>query len=646
MGRVYEVVDDKLGKSFALKETFYDADEELRNAFKREARTLAALEDEAFPQVTHFFTDNDGCFLVMELIRGDDLKDLLEKRVAPFEQKQVLDWANQILDALEYLHLKGIIHRDIKPANLKLTSKNKIKLLDLGIAKAKLKGVTEMATILAITQNYSPLEQILYPDSEQAKFFTNGFPLKAKVFINQSPIPPSDIYSLGATLYTLLTNSVPISASERASAIWANKPDELKPAHEVNPQISTEVSKILQKAMSIDFNERYQSTADMRQGLTVDDIGEQVTKLSPRKFKPKLKDPVSTIKPRIPNKNSTRLAFLNRRNILTVIITLSALSLLGLGVSYYLRDHSFKTLTPKNTKDTSLAVFSSDSKNIVGYGLGPISIWDANGDNLTEVQIEQGCSGENSVLSFNGSLIANATNRIIKICDTASGNLKRTLEEQYYVKDLAFSPDNKTIASLSYYSTVTKGFFPWEKDKYEYESTVKLWNVEDGISKNIISKSEQLKSVTFSPDGKTIAISDSNSIKLWDIANNNVRQTINAYGSKTVFSPDGKTIANDGSSENEINLYDVVKGNFKQSFKNNNWMPGQNSDVYELAFSPDGNTIIGYGDDQLIRLWDIASGNLKRALAGHNNVKSIRFSPDGKTIVSSNGETIKLWHVE
>lgn len=644
MGRVYEVVDDELRKAFALKETFYAADEELREAFKHEARMLATLEHEAFPQVTHYFTDNDGCFLVMELIRGDDFNDLLKKRDGPFEQKQVLDWADQILEALEYLHSKDIIYRDIKPANLKLTSKNKIKLLDLGIAKAKLKGVTEVATIWAITQNYSPLEQILYPDSEQAKIFTNSFPLKAEVFINQSSIAQSDIYSLGATLYTLLTNSVPTSASERASAIWADKPDGLKAAHKINPKISREVSEILQKAMSIDFNERYCSAADMRRELIVDDTTEQVTKLSRPKIKPVLRAPVSTIKPRTLYKSSTRLAFLNRSNILTVIITLSVLSLLGLGISFYLRDHSFKTLTAKNTKNTSLAVFSSDGNNIVGYGLGPISIWDAS-DNLTEVQIEQGCSGENSVLSFNGGLIANAANRTVKICDTASGNLKRTLEERYYVKDLAFSPDNKTIACLSYYSTVTKGYF-WEKDQYEYESTVKLWNMIDGNSTSILIKRELLQSVTFSPDGKTIAISDLNGIKLWDIANNNIKQTIDANGSSVVFSPDGKTIANDGSSENEINLYDVTKGNFKQGFKNYNWMPGQNGDVYALAFSPDGNTIVGYGDDQLIRLWDIASGNLKRALAGHKNVKSIGFSPDSKTIVSSNGETIKLWRVE
>jgi serine/threonine protein kinase len=688
MGRVYEVVDDELEKSFALKETFYAADEELGEAFKREAQMLAKLEHDAFPQVTHYFTENDGCFLVMELIRGDDLKDLLKARAAPFEQKEVLNWADQILDALEYLHSKNIIHRDIKPDNLKLAPKNKIKLLDLGIAKAKIEGAAEMATILGVAENYSPLEQILYPNSEQAKIFTNSFPLKAQVFINQNSIPQSDIYSLGATLYKLLTNVAPTSATERASAIWSNKPDELKPAHKVNLKISMEVSRVLEKAMNIDFNRRYNSAADMRRALneaaepdsnfesvpadllpSSKESDEETTKLRPQKFKFKSEKPFSAteerdesrlrnkvdtsrrldelnIKSQKTYKKSSKLkSFLNRGNIITAISIVSILSALGLGISYYFRDQSFNTLRAKNTKNTALAVFSSDGQNIIGYGLGPISIWDADGNNLKEVQIEQGCSGDKSMLSFNGSLIANGTGRTIKICETTSGNLRKTLEEKYYVKDLTFSPDSKTIASLGLTTTITKGYF-WQNDTYDYESTVNLWNLENGTAKNIVAKSEPLKSVAFSPDGKTIAISDSYSIKLWDVANGNVRQTISASGSSTIFSPDGKTIANDGSSENEINLYNVIKGNLKQSFKNYNWMPGQNGDVQKLAFSPDGNLIASYSDDELIRVWEIVSGNLRQTLAGHKNVESLGFSPDSKTIITSNGETIKLWRVE
>src|SRR6185295_3959800 len=103
-GAVYEAVDDEIGKSFALKETFYAANEELRQAFKREARMLASLEHDAFPNVSHYFTEGDGCFLVMELVRGDDLDKLLSQRDAPFEQQKVLAWAEQILDALQDLH--------------------------------------------------------------------------------------------------------------------------------------------------------------------------------------------------------------------------------------------------------------------------------------------------------------------------------------------------------------------------------------------------------------------------------------------------------------------------------------------------------------------------------------------------------------
>src|SRR5690349_9370058 len=84
-GAVYEAADDELGLSFALKETFYASDEDLRQAFRREARMLASLSHDAFPRVTHYFTEGNGCFLVMELVQGDDLDKLLSKRAAPFE---------------------------------------------------------------------------------------------------------------------------------------------------------------------------------------------------------------------------------------------------------------------------------------------------------------------------------------------------------------------------------------------------------------------------------------------------------------------------------------------------------------------------------------------------------------------------------
>lgn len=116
MGAVYLAKDERLGNTIALKETFFE-DELLRKAFEREARLLAGLRHPALPRVIDHFTEETGQFLVMEFIPGDDLEEMFKEQGGPFPLSDVLRWADQLLDALDYLHTQEppIIHRDIKP---------------------------------------------------------------------------------------------------------------------------------------------------------------------------------------------------------------------------------------------------------------------------------------------------------------------------------------------------------------------------------------------------------------------------------------------------------------------------------------------------------------------------------------------------
>src|ERR1044072_6949343 len=164
MGAVYEALDQRLDTVVALKETLF-ADERLRKQFEREARLLARLHHQALSRVSDHFNEGDGQFLVMQFIPGEDLFEMQERRNGPFPPDDVLRWADQLCDVLDYLHTQEpqIIHRDIKPQNLKLTARGQVILLDFGLAKGSggpMSVVTTSASIFGYTPNYAPLEQI------------------------------------------------------------------------------------------------------------------------------------------------------------------------------------------------------------------------------------------------------------------------------------------------------------------------------------------------------------------------------------------------------------------------------------------------------------------------------------------------------
>lgn len=250
MGAVYEAVDQRLRSTVALKQTLID-DEKLNRAFEREAILLASLRHSALVRVIDRFADENGQFLVMEFIPGKDLSGMLEERGTPFPIDDVLNWADQLLDALDYLHTQQIpvIHRDIKPQNLKLTPRGEIILLDFGLAKGSSSGlqsqVTTEGSIFGYTPKYAPIEQIQGKGTD----------------------PRSDLYALSVTLFHLLTDQMPVDALARVSAVVNNQPDPQPLAHVVHPAIPQAVSMVLAKAMALGSDERFANAADMRAEL-------------------------------------------------------------------------------------------------------------------------------------------------------------------------------------------------------------------------------------------------------------------------------------------------------------------------------------------------------------------------------------------
>lgn len=246
MGAVYLARDQRLGHTVALKETFF-TEERMRRAFEREARLLAHLRHPALPKVTDHFDEDGGQFIVMEFISGDDLEMLLAQRGEPFPVEQVLAWGDELLKALDYLHHQDppILHRDIKPANLKLTPQGEIILLDFGLAKGtagQTSSVMTSRSVFGFTPNFAPLEQIQGTGTG----------------------PRSDLYSLAATLYYLMTETIPPDALTRITEVANGQADSLRPADEVNSLIPREVAEILTKTMAHNRDHRPASAKEMR----------------------------------------------------------------------------------------------------------------------------------------------------------------------------------------------------------------------------------------------------------------------------------------------------------------------------------------------------------------------------------------------
>lgn len=253
MGSIYRAEDLRLpGRLCAIKEVqpetgaAPEVQEQAQEQFLQEASILARLDHPNLPKVSDFFQEEGRAFLVMDFVPGRDLRELILDTWGQGEaltEQQVMDWAVQIIDALDYLHTHEppVLHRDIKPANLKLTPANRIKLVDFGLVK--LMDQDDVRTITVVqgrgTVLYTPLEQY-GGDSGHTD-------------------PRSDIYALGATLYHLLTGQAPPSAKSR----FLN-PGRLQPPGQLNSALSEAVSDAVLWAMEMHPDQR---PADVNQLL-------------------------------------------------------------------------------------------------------------------------------------------------------------------------------------------------------------------------------------------------------------------------------------------------------------------------------------------------------------------------------------------
>lgn len=245
---------------------------QIAESFRREADLLYNLSHPNLPKVTNCFQEDGANFIVMDYISGEDLSQSLGKGKR-FSIAEVLRIADVVLDALEYLHSSTIFHRDIKPHNIKIDTKGKIFLLDFGTAKGNFDETTLTRqagqSISGYTPFYAPLEQVLRVDSNSYFLLQSLGSPKMEDFLNKKTDARSDIYSLGTTLYHLLTRLSPEKATStiRAHAIWSDKPDTLQPVQNLNAEVSDGLAEIIHRSVEIEPEKRFQTAAEFRRAL-------------------------------------------------------------------------------------------------------------------------------------------------------------------------------------------------------------------------------------------------------------------------------------------------------------------------------------------------------------------------------------------
>ena len=251
MGAVYRAFDQRDQRPCAIKEMCPAPDlapdklAGLRDQFRREASILATLRHTGLTRVSDYFVEGENEYLVMDFVQGKSVEDILKEReYAPLPEPQVLAWAHELLDTLAYIHSYGVIHRDIKPANIRVKVDGHVVLVDFGLFKLwdPRNPATQMALRGAGTPQFAPPEQM---DSSFGHTDAR-----------------SDIYSLGATLYTLLTGHAPPRVNER---MFRNV--RVPPLRSFVPGLSPHVDKAILKSLALKPAQRFQSASEMLAAL-------------------------------------------------------------------------------------------------------------------------------------------------------------------------------------------------------------------------------------------------------------------------------------------------------------------------------------------------------------------------------------------
>ncbi len=643
MGVVYKARQISLKRIVALKMILAGqlASEDDVRRFHTEAEAAANLDHPGIVPIHEVGQHEGQHFFSMGFIEGASLANQVVD--GPLRPREAAALVEQIAEAITYAHERGVIHRDLKPSNVLLDNDGQAKITDFGLAR-KTEGdssLTATGTIIG-TPSYMPPEQASGKTGEVG--------------------PLSDVYSLGATLYCLLTGRPPFQAATALETIQQVLEKEPVSPCLLNDQISRDLETICLKAMDKEPERRYQTAAELCGDLGRFLHGEPIQAR-----------PIS---------RAARAWRWCRRN--PIVASLSAavmlVLLIGATVSTYFAIHLQIALDGEK-KATSLA--RSETERAERELLR--SEWQLYASQIARAQ-----------QLWNDGYVQAAWESL-NACDsdfrgwehdylyTLFTSNQQTLKgHTLAVTSVAFSPDGRRIVSGGGDRSLKPG-----------EGELKVWNIQTGQEMlNLNGHTAPVNSVAFSPDGLWIVSgSDDETLRVWDAQTGQEKATLKGHtGSvnSVAFSPDALQIVS-GSSDKTVKVWDVESGQVTLTFEGHTepvnsvtfspedvdlqivsgssdktvkvWnaqtgqqtltLKGHTGSVSSVAFSPDGRRIVSGGDDQMLGVWDAQSGQSLLMLGGHTgSVHSVAFSSDGHRIVSGSGfrfnksAQVKVWDAE
>ncbi len=590
-GRTYLAEDvDKLNERCVIKQLApkFHGNWALTKAmelFQKEAQRLQQLgEHPQIPTLLAYFEEDNYLYLVQQFIDGQNLLKELQQRKA-YSGLEIQELMLDLLPVLKFIHERGVIHRDIKPQNIiHRKSDRRFYLIDFGSSKQLTARVQMKSRTTIGSHGYSPIEQIK----------------------DGAAYPASDLFSLGATCFHLLTGVSPFQLWMEHGYSWVRDWRQY-----LRSPVSSELDQVLDRLLKKDIQQRYQS------------VNEAIRDLTPKQSSQLSTGAASPVTP-----PPTQLPYLPRQYAIlrNLLLSGTAILLLGSGKFWYRQYLHIETrissiLTQPNHRLTNKeAILTQPLKT-------PLENFF-----LAHTFNEHSNSVLSVAISPDGKTIVSNSNDTIKLWSLATKQEICALNgHSDRVNVVAINPDGQILASGS------------------DDNTIKLWNLATGQEiQSLVGHSDSIHALAFTPithdqAGMLASGSDDNTIKLWNLATGEQIRTLIGHSSwvrSVAFSPDGKTLVS-GSFDRTIKVWDSATGKLILT------LPELSGKVISVAISPDGKTLASVGFDRTIKLWNLATGEQIRTLIGHSGkVASVAFSPDGQTLASSSFDrTIKLWNL-